>query len=261
MCHLEFIRILLSLLFLSVSSWYDYKFREVSDRIWLLFAPTSLILTFTQYYLEFTIKADYSIFFFWLLSLGVTIPLSLLLFHLGFFGGADAKALICLSLAMPAYPRISNAQFNSMLPIFPLAVLVNAVFAASMLTLIITCHNIIEYLHVRGEMFRGFEHEPCWKKMLVFITGVRINPKRLKDSHYIPLEYAVKGKSGEVTRYLRVSPQIEEECPIYIEALNGQIWATPGLPFLIFMTVGFVIALLLGDFVDWMLILLFPQPR
>jgi len=261
MCYLELIRILLSLIFLLISSWYDYKFREVSDRIWLLFAPISFILTFTQYYLEFTIKADYSIFLFWLLSLGVTIPLSLLLFYLGFFGGADAKALICLSFAMPAYPSISNAQFNSMLPIFPLAVLVNAVFAASMLTLVVTCHNIIEYLHVRGEMFRGFEHEPGWKKMLAFITGIRINPKRLKDSYYIPLEYAVKGESGEVTRYLRVSPHIEEECPAHIEVFNGQIWATPGLPFLIFMTIGFVIALLLGDFIDWMIILLFPQPR
>jgi len=258
MCHLELTRILLTLIFLSVSSWYDFKFREVSDRIWLLFAPISFILTFMQYYLEFTIEADYSIFLFWLLSLGVTIPLSLLLFYLGFFGGADAKALICLSFAMPAYPSISIAQFNSMLPVFPLAVLVNAVSVASMFTLVITCHNIIEYLHIRGEMFRGFEHEPCWKKMLVFITGVRINPKRLKDSHYIPLEYAVKGKGGEVTRHLRVSPQIEEECPVCAETFSGRIWATPGLPFLIFMTVGYVIALLLGDFVDWMLILLFP---
>ena len=48
MCYLELIRILLSLIFLLVSSWYDYKFREVSDRIWLLFAPVSFVLTFMQ---------------------------------------------------------------------------------------------------------------------------------------------------------------------------------------------------------------------
>jgi len=251
---IEVLRVLVSLSFLFVSSWYDYKFREVPNRIWILFAPIGFTSTLIQHYLEYINGEGSTIFLYWAVSIGVTAGISLLLFYAGFFGGADAKALICLSITIPIYPRFSYTRFKVMLPIFPLAVLINAVFTSSLLVIIILCRNLIGYVRLKEEMFKGLEHEPCWRKILVFMTGIRVDWKNLKSgAHYIPLEYFVKEKDGEVTRHLRVSPQLEEGGLISIEGFNGQVWVTPGLPFLIFITIGFTIALFFGDFSSWLI--------
>jgi len=253
---IDFLRVLVSLSFLSASSWQDYKSREVSNRMWILFAPIGFTLTLIKCYLEYT-AGETSHILIWMISLAITTGISLTLFYAGFFGGADAKALICLSIAIPTYPEFSSTRFYVMTPIFPLAVLVNAVLASSMLVLAILCHNLIRYVQLKGALFKGFEHEPRWKKILVFITGIKIDPEKLKSgSHYLPLEYVIGGESGEFTRHLKVSPRLEIEEPGELgrlEELDGQIWATPGLPFLIFVTVGFVTALFFGDFVTWLM--------
>jgi len=256
---IDVLRVLISLSFLLASSWYDYKFREVSNRMWILFAPIGFALTFLQYYLEYAAGKASSIFIYWIISLAVTTGISLSLFYAGFFGGADAKALICLSIAIPVYPEFSPARFNVMIPLFPLAVLVNAVFASSILVLAIFFHNVIKYVQLKGEMFKGFEHEPRWRKIIVFITGIKVDLEKLKSgAHYIPLEYLVREKNGEITRHLKVSPQLEENDSRALEELNGQIWATPGLPFLIFITIGFITAFFFGDFTSWLLNLTLP---
>ena len=255
---IDILRVLVSLSFLLASSWYDYKSREVSNRMWILFAPIGFTLTLLQCYLEYIIRGNPMIFFSWILSPAVTTGISLSLFYAGFFGGADAKALICLSIAIPIYPRFSPARFNVMMPLFPLAVLINAVLASSMLVLAIFCYNMIRYLQLKGSLFKGLEHEPCWKKILVFITGIKVNPEKQKDnSHFNPLEYLTKEKNGEITRHLKISPRLEEENSREFEELNGQTWATPGLPFLIFVTIGFVVAIFFGDFITWLINLTF----
>ena len=251
---LDVLRVVASLSFLTASSWYDYRFREVSNRMWMLFAPVGFILTFVQYAFEWAAgKASSMIFILWIASVAVTAAVSLFLFYAGLFGGADAKALICLSIAIPIYPKFSLSRFTVVIPIFPLATLVNAVFASSSLVLAIICSNIIRYIQLGGDIFKGLEHEPLWKKALVFVSGIKVDLKKLKKNpHYIPLEFLVIGENGEATRHLKVSPQLEEKNPVDLERLDGEIWATPGIPFLIFVTIGFVIALFFGDFTVWL---------
>ena len=250
---IEVLRVLVSLFFFLISSWYDYKFREVPNEVWILFAPIGLALTFTQYYIEYTLGETH-VFSYWFLSVGVITAVSFLLFYAGFFGGADAKALICLSITLPYHPTFSPICLSTKIIIFPLAVLVNAIFASSLLVLFITGYNLIRYIHDRGDMFRGFKHEPSWRKIIVFMTGIKVRPEKIKNAHYLPLEYHVE-KSGCITRHLKVSPKIEGDIRI-IES-SGEVWATPGLPFLIFITAGFIVALFLGDFADWLLESLF----
>lgn len=255
MWWIDLLRVLVSLSFLSASSWQDYKSREVSNRMWVLFAPTGFALTLLKCYLEYTAEKT-SFIFLWVFSIAITAGISLTLFYMGFFGGADAKALMCLSIAIPTYPEFSSTRFYVLMPIFPLAVLANAVLASSMLVLVILCYNLIKYARLKGALFEGLEHEPLWRKILVFITGIKIDPKKLKSSsHYIPLEYVTKEKNGEFTRHLKVSPRLEMEDSgeLKIEEFNGEVWVTPGLPFLIFVTGGFVAALLFGDFVTWLM--------
>lgn len=255
---LDVLRIFLSFSFLAASSWYDLKTREVPNRMWLLFAPLGFMLSFANFLLT---KED-SFLIFWLLSSLVTAGLSLVLFYLGFFGGADAKALICLSIALPGYPSSASPLLKSLSPLFPLAVLSNALLGSLALVFMITAYNLSRLIQSKGKMFEGLENEPLWKKALAFMIGFKIDSDRLKGvSHYIPLQYFSKDADGRIIQHLRISPRLEEEAPQkneasedFSEEAGGKIWATPGLPFLVFVTAGFVVTLVIGDIISWLAI-------
>jgi len=99
----ESIRISLSLVFLIYASWSDIKTREVSNKVWLLYAPLGLMLTL----FEGLLYEDYDYWLFVGISVALTFTLAVSLFYLGAFGGADAKAFMCLALAFPTYPKFS----------------------------------------------------------------------------------------------------------------------------------------------------------
>src|SRR4030066_2233184 len=91
--------ITLSLGFLLYASWSDYKTREVSNRVWAIYAPIALSLS-----LAGLLLFEPSQLPFYGLSFGVTAGLALILFYAGGFGGADSKALMCIALALPFAP-------------------------------------------------------------------------------------------------------------------------------------------------------------
>lgn len=257
--RLEITRVLLSLLFLAISSWFDFKTREVSNRLWVFYATSSFSLSFTQFYLSY-IRGDHALGLLWLFSFGVTSGLSLVLFYLGFFGGADAKALICLSIALPVYPAVVRDRFRTLTPVFPLAVLSNAVLASSLMVLVIAFHNLIQLVQHKGRLFEGLKNEPLRRKILAFFIGIKVQADRLqKRDHYLPLEYSTRSEGGEIVRHLRITLRLEDETASssndlsnLAKQIEGKVWATPGLPFLVFVTVGFAAALLFGDFTSWL---------
>ena len=260
---LEILRIFVSSSFLLISSWYDLKTREVPNRLWLFFAPVGFALAALQFFLS-SLAGENVDPVLWLSSLGVTAGMSLALFYLGLFGGADAKALICLSIALPVHPSPMQHQINVLTPLFPLTVLSNAVLVSSSLVLAITSYNLFKLVQTKGRLFDGLESEPLWSKIVAFTTGFKVDSDKLGEgSHYMPLEYLSEEEDGEIVRHLRVSVRLIEETPQENNHLNyapkelgGKIWATPGLPFLVFVTAGFVAALLFGDFVTWFIVYL-----
>src|SRR3990170_8071152 len=88
--------ITLSLSFLLYASWSDYKTREVSNRVWIIYAPLALSLSLAGFLLFDPSRLPFFIF-----SFGVTAAIAVLLFYTGGFGGADSKALMCIALALP----------------------------------------------------------------------------------------------------------------------------------------------------------------
>jgi len=124
---IEAAKTFVSLLFLLYASWSDYKTREVSNNVWVLFAPPAFALTFVELFLF-----DFSALPLFGLCFGLTAAFAIILFYAGGFGGADAKALMCLALALPFYPRELFSPFSGevspfMDKFFPLTVFSNAV--------------------------------------------------------------------------------------------------------------------------------------
>ncbi|MCS7120062.1 MAG: A24 family peptidase C-terminal domain-containing protein [Nitrososphaerota archaeon] len=250
---IEMARIFWALIFLSVSSLYDLRSREVPDKVWAVFAPVALALLFFQYYVS-----QLPVFSL-MLSVAVTTGVALALFYFGFFGGADAKALICVSLAVPLYPEAS--LYKPLLPEypFPLSVLGNAAVGSSLLILVMIIRNFSELVVGEERIFEGFEEEPFWRKIIVFMTGMRVDVKKLgSGSHYIPLEYFINEANGTVSRHLRLSWSLDEEesgeVGDILRYVEGKVWVTPGLPFIVFITAGFLFALIFGDIITWIII-------
>jgi len=247
-------RVLLSLSFLFFASWSDWKKREVSNKVWVVLAPLAFALTTIQY-----VFFAQEFIFSYVLSFTITFVLATVLFYAGAFGGADAKALMCLALALPTYPD-SLFQFNSSIvsPLLPITVFSNAVLLAALTVVYAVLRNSVWKLRTSAKLFAGFENESVWRKILVLMTGYKVELATLeKSAHVYPLEDIAAKETGEDERRLLVFPKDETQETILARILsaghegkiqNG-VWVTPGLPLLIFITAGLIIALLFGDIV------------
>lgn len=253
----NYARFITCLLSLSMASVYDIKTREVPDEIWILFAPISVALTVTSLFLGgWRQEAILSL----AISLMVMSALSTALFYIGLFGGADAKALIYLAAAMPEHPNFSpaglplglSAQRLIILP--PISTFSNAALIASLSIIGIVLRNLVD-LARNKRIFVGLEHERLIAKIGAFLIGYRVDADkvRAKRDHYLPLEEFGKHEDGSIKRKLKIFRRLSwdgDEIGMDVPAgIHGKIWVTPGLPFLLFITVGFITAIFIGDII------------
>jgi preflagellin peptidase FlaK len=275
---LEGLQVFVSLAFLLYASWSDLKTREVSNMVWALFAPIGLTLTLTQL-IFFEANPNDSLYWFGI-SVGITSALAAALFYAGAYGGADAKALICLSLTLPMYPTnfVQEALFrlSAALPfipanffqlpfapfIFPLSVFSNAVIIAALSVLYVLLRNLLWRQRARRKLFEGLENESAGRKLLALLSGYKIPLDKLEESEFLyPLEDVQVSETGETKRKLLVFPKDEQRESIVERIVTATkkgtsidwVWATPGLPMLVFITAGLITALILGDFV-WIIL-------
>ncbi|MCL4430199.1 MAG: prepilin peptidase [Chloroflexi bacterium] len=256
-------QITLSIGILLYASWSDYKTREVSNRVWAVYAPIALSISLVQLLLFEPSQLP-----FYGLSFGVTAGLALLLFYAGGFGGADSKALMCIALSLPFAPLalftplLAGAISPTSQVIFPITIFGNAVLFAAASGIYMILRNVIWHKKTKTKMFPGaLASESVGKKFLVLITGYKMAVSKVKAKwHIFPLE-DVDDQFENVKRNLVIVPHDEGREKI-VERLSkaaqegkidGYVWATPGLPMLIFVTLGLIVALVLGDFV-WLLV-------
>lgn len=262
---LEFIRIAISLIFLGYASWSDIKTREVTNKVWLFYAPLGSILTL----IDRIIRRNYDYWLFALISIALTSILAISLFYLGAFGGADAKAFMCIALAFPTHPGfIWNSQIASFHELFPITVLTNSILLSALSVFYMLLHNFLWKLRKGRKLFEGFEREPFWKKILTIFCGYKTSIEKLKEKDfYFPLEDINEDENG-IKRFIVVFPSDKEREEILARLehyrdkgiIGGHVWASPGLPMLVFITLGFIVALFFGDLV-WLLVsLLFGFP-
>ncbi|UCE29329.1 MAG: prepilin peptidase [Candidatus Bathyarchaeota archaeon] len=248
-------RVGLSLAFLIYASWSDFKSREVSNKVWAVLAPIALVLTTLQLLMSF----DPQFLQTYILSFTITSIISIALFYAGAFGGADAKALICLSLALPSHPNsLLQQSLGFGYSFFPITVFSNAVLLAASSALYALTRNWLWKQKTGRRLFEGFEEESAGRKILALLCGYKVNIAKLEEvGHLYPLEDVHTPETGGVKRELLIFPKDEDRQPIVDRVLNAKregqlqddVWITPGLPMLIFITVGLVIALIFGDII------------
>jgi preflagellin peptidase FlaK len=255
--------ITVSIVILTYASWSDHKTREVSNRVWAIYAPIALALTLSELLLFEPSQLP-----FYGLSFGVTVGIALLLFYVGGFGGADSKALMCIALALPFAPLalftplLTDAISPTSQIMFPITIFGNGVLFAAASCIYMILRNLIWHKKTRTKMFAGtLASESIGKKFLVLITGYKMSISKVKEKwHIFPME-DIDNQDVNLKRKLVIVPHDEGREKI-VERLSkaiqeskidNYVWATPGLPMLIFVTLGLVVALFLGDFV-WLLV-------
>ncbi|MCS7365381.1 MAG: prepilin peptidase [archaeon GB-1867-035] len=247
---LDFLRIAISISLFLYASWEDWKTREITDKVWVIMTICGVILLT----IEVTLISGIGL---WLILVAISILFSIAigftLFYLDFFGGADSKALIALSILMPLKPEIKWFNIESH-PFIPIAVFNNSVIGAALMAVGILTYNIARKLE--GEtLFEDLKEEKLWKKILVLLTGYKIPISKLKEKPFIyPLE-KIEVIKGSIKREIKIRIGIttgEEELEkifkiIENNRITGKIWVTPALPMLIFMTIGLLISIMYGD--------------
>jgi len=257
-------KITISLAFLLYASWSDYKTREVSNRVWAFYAPIALFLSLAELLLYEPSKLPL-----FGLSFGLTAVIAFILFYSGGFGGADSKALMCIALALPFStemlfkPILDSGVSPLAQNIFPLTIFSNSVLFAAASGLYMLLRNLIQRAATGKKLFEGsLSTESIGKKMLVLITGYKVSVAKLKEKwHVYPMEDVDDDGENLPKRRLVVVPRDEGRSEIVARLSNAvdagkisdYVWATPGLPMLIFVTIGLIVALLFGDLV-WLFV-------
>ena len=172
------------------------------------------------------------------------------------FGGGDAKGLIVLSILFPTYPvfKISGEIYPLLgLPpvgLFTFTVLGNALLLTTIVPLGMFCYNL---LHFSPEMV---------KKPLYMFIGYRTEISSLKNKKHLGLlEKFELDETGSLKRRLARTglnfdadqkPELEE----YLKKglIGRDIWVTPGLPFMLSITAGFITAVIFGDLIFYTVI-------
>lgn len=243
--HLEALNLVgfaASLGFLGFAALRDLKSREVEDQVWTLYGPLGLGLTVARLLYDHGSLKPVSA------SILLTSTIALLMFYLGLFGGADAKAFICLSLANPVWP-LSKPALGWIHPIYPLAVFYNTYLLAVTVVLYTLARNI-RYMLRRGRLFQGFEAVSPMSKLLAILTGYKVNLKELEKGYLYPMEKIMDGKR-RFTLLFDAEADREELLKEFRREYESyeiqEAWATPGLPLLVFAFLALLFTGLLGD--------------
>jgi len=197
------------------------------------------------------------------MCVGLTVAFAMILFYSGGFGGADTKALMCLALALPFYPEnLFKPLSEEISPIaktfFPITVFSNSVLLAAATAVYMLIRNILWHWRTGEKLFEeDHSKESFVRKFLVLITGYKVSINKLKEKwHLYPLE-DIEESENRFKRKLVVIPKDEDRNKIVDKLtkavdsgkIQDMVWATPGLPMLIFLTAGLITALFLGDIV------------
>lgn len=248
MWALDFVRIGLPLVLLGYGSWSDLRTREVSNRLWLVGFPVGGALTA----LSVALGEIGTFIFVALASMGITIALALALFYLGLVGGADAKAFMYIALSVPLHPRMPQGQspWDLTLILFPLSVFNNAVILSLSIILLVLTRNLIWVARGRP-VLGGVDVRNPFGKVVLFATSYRTSLQSLREKIYLyPAEIPVllEGKASRKPRYFTDAEEDKADLIPAIEkhaeaGLYGDgILATPTIPMILFITVGYVAA-------------------
>ena len=224
---------------------YDFKERQVSNKIWLLAYPAGIMITLTQVMLGLI---DGSVV---LVSVLSCVGLGVVLFWSGYYGGADLKALLFIALTAPSIPTMHLINPIPHLLSLPLILIVfcNSALLSLVWPLTIFVLNLKDALK-GNHMFEGIQLTLC-QKIWLFFTSRCIPLDKLGGLRYFPSETVAvpEEADGKPARKMIRFVKAETNLKKYIDNLQAHkelyqngVLASPTIPTMIFFTLALAIA-------------------
>lgn len=218
------IKVLSCSILLLYASILDWRYREIDDKAWL----SMLLLGLLFLIYDFFKLRDASLIVLFSISVGIAVPIAALLSYLKVMGGGDAKILVGIAALIPTL----NYSTVTVFPFFMLGVFFgNAVPIGALLPLVFFTINL-KHLPEVGSL-KGF---------LALFLGYE------KEASRVGKFEALLGRNGNYTLLVK-----KDELGKKIEG-GGKVWVTPAIPFVILITIGFVISVVYGDLLSYILL-------
>lgn len=275
------LRLMIGLSFLLLASFYDLRDRRVKNWIWIAIGLCGIVILAAQFVFDQISSAHYLIFIpiiilfgsaFWdcspilsvilyitafltisyqFFTLGLdfyflqllTIPIMLLIIYALYYsrllhGGADAKALMSIAILVPFYPIfyffpiIDPIMVETTQLFFPFifVVLLNAVLIQVVLPIGFAIYNAYKGDFSFPQCFFGYKMEiDKAKRKFVWLME-----KIVDDEHVLVL-------------FPKKNDGMDEDIKKLKEARMERVWITPKIPFIVPITIGFIISFFIGN--------------
>jgi len=217
-------RLIIGLIILGYASYTDIKTRKASNKLWIIMIIFGCFFIIIQYYI---IGYDN---LFYLLFIPIMIGFMFVLFQLRIiFGGADAKAIMAISVLTPLEPSIMSLPIiNSILP-FSWVIFSNSLILFLLLPLGLFIYNLLK---------KNIRFPYCF-------LGYILSIKTAKKKFVWPLEKIINGKRK--FSYIPKDLNAKDEWDKFLDYGINEIWVTPKIPFMIPLMAGFISSFILGD--------------
>ncbi|MCW4048810.1 MAG: prepilin peptidase [Candidatus Bathyarchaeota archaeon] len=247
--YLDFLRTALALLMLTYGSYKDLKTRKIHDLAWIIPAATGLIFDVYEMFLG-TLSLRQLIY-----SVGFMVILGLILGFFKLFGGADLLAFIALAFIHPKAPVYLAMNWGWTPPFFAFTLLSN-IAIAGIVSPFITLFRNIRTKTGGADIFERQRDASLLRKIGLAFTAANVNLDDVKGPPFeYPLENPVDG-----TVSLRPDIWDDDEAIKSFNTLKSRgvkrTWVSSTLPYLVVMTIGYVMSVMFGDVLLWIFLLL-----
>lgn len=242
---IDLLKVLYCTPFLLYSCYTDIHTRRVPDRVWkVMLAGGALFVAYDLW------RGGIPALVILLISAVFLYAFSEIVFRLGGFGGADGKSLIVLAIIIPTYPEIAllGRDFPltgaPLLNLFAFSVFGNAVLLTAVVPLYFLVYNLFT-LSPKEIMARpGYA-----------VVGFKADISQLLGRHIKLIEEYSLEDGRICTKFRRRGADIDDGVVEELESfaasglIDRRVWVTPGLPFMIPITLGFLTAVIFGDLI------------
>lgn len=209
---------------LAYASLLDLKYREIDDRSWI-----SLVVLGFVFLAGDLLSKGFEIIVPFIFSVGVTLIIVVVLYRLGIMGGGDCKILFGISILL-----FQPIHF-SIFPIFSLGVFTNAIILSLVIPFFFFIYNIKRLVDVRS-----------LKEFLVLFLGYKKKGSDIKS-----YETAIEDENGIKLFLDTKTIELGEKL-----STDDEVWVSPAIPFVVLITVGFLISVFFGDFISYIALFL-----
>jgi len=244
---LDVLRTCVAVAMLGYGSVRDLRTREVHDLVWVAGGGAGLVIDAAGLFLGYLTVRQL------VLSVGFMAGVALVFGYLGLFGGADLLAFVALSIIHPTTPVYLQLKWGWVPPFFAFTLVSNTAIAGIVTPLLVLARNMGAALS-GADLFERHGDVTALRKAALMFTAVNV---RLGDVRGPPYQYPLEEIGGGV----RLRPDIwdDERAAETFRRLGEsgveRVWVSQTLPYLMFITAGYLLSVVFGDVLIWFFLL------